>query len=257
MDGPHKPRKPHTDSPPAAEGPKTSKGGIVVLDKPSGMSSMRGVAIVRRKAGLKAGHAGTLDPLATGVLVVAIGPATKSLDRFMKTDKRYHTMVDLSGFTATDDREGELEIVDVADPPRLETVRDILADRFTGRFMQQPPNFSARKVNGQRAYKVARQGGQPKLEPREVVVHQLDVLSYQWPNLELDIRCEKGFYVRSLARELGQALGTGGHCASIRRTAVGPFTIDEAIEPDELPEPVPTERVIPISEALERIASTG
>ena len=85
------------------------------------------------------------------------------------------------------------------------------------------------------------------------MVHQLDLLSYQWPNVELAIRCEKGFYVRSLARELGHALGTGGHCAAIRRTAVGPFTIDEAIDPDELPDPIPDEQVIPINAALERI----
>ena len=257
MDGSHKPNTPHNKAHPAPGAVTGTPSGIVVLDKPSGMSSMRGVAIVRRKAGLKAGHAGTLDPLATGVLVVAIGPATKSLDRFMKTDKRYHTVVDLSGFTVTDDREGELEVVDTLNPPTRSKIEDLLAKRFTGRFMQKPPNFSARKIDGQRAYKLARKGGQPKLEPREVMVHQIDVLSYEWPNVELDIRCEKGFYVRSLARELGEALETGGHCASIRRTAVGPFTLDDAIDPDDLPDPVPAELVMPLAEALERLDRTG
>jgi hypothetical protein len=137
--------------------------GLVIVDKPIGMTSMTVVAIVRRKAGLKAGHAGTLDPLATGVLVVGIGAATKSLDRFMKTRKAYRTEIDLSAFTATDDREGELEPVEVESPPTAEEITAVLSERFTGVFPQLPPNFSAKKVDGRRAYATARRGETPRL----------------------------------------------------------------------------------------------
>ena len=243
--GGQKRRKPH-------EGPVLPPG-LIVVDKPIGMTSMTVVAIVRRKAGLKAGHAGTLDPLATGVLVVGVGAATKSLERFMKTRKAYRTEIDLSGFTATDDREGELELVEIESPPSAEEIRRMLDERFTGVFPQLPPNFSAKKVEGRRAYATARRGETPKLEPRPVEVHQIALVEYQWPIAVVEVECEKGFYVRSLARHLGRALGTGGHCASIRRTAVGPFTIDEATDPDELEDPLPIDAVLPLADALERL----
>ena len=219
-----------------------------------GMSSMTGVAIVRRKAGMKAGHAGTLDPLATGVLVVAIGTATRSIDQFMKTDKKYRTIIDLSAFTSTDDREGDLDPVEVETPPAQVDIETMLTERFSGRFMQQPPRFSARKVKGRRAYQVARSGGDPKLEASEVHVHHIRLLQYTWPNAEIEIHCEKGFYVRSLARELGQALNTGGHCALIRRTAVGPFDLEDAIDPDDLPAPLTADAVMPLQDALDRLS---
>ncbi len=243
--GGQKRRKPHT-------GPVLPPG-LIVIDKPIGMTSMTVVAIVRRKAGLKAGHAGTLDPLATGVLVVGVGAATKSLERFMKTRKAYRTEIDLSAFTATDDREGELEFVEIESPPSAEEISRILSERFTGVFPQLPPNFSAKKVEGRRAYATARRGEIPKLDPRPVEVHRITLVEYQWPIAVVEVECEKGFYVRSLARDLGRALGTGGHCASIRRTAVGPFTIDEATDPDQLEDPLPISAVLPLSDALERL----
>ena len=228
-------------------------GGMLVIDKPIEMSSMRAVTIVRRKVGMKAGHAGTLDPLATGVLVVGVGKATRSLDLFMKTPKSYQTCIDLSAFTPTDDREGSRQLVEVNEPPLRNHIEDLIAERFTGTFLQRPPNFSAKKIDGQRAYKVARAGGQPVLEPRQVVVHKLEVISYEWPILNVSIECAHGFYVRSLARELGQALETGGYCTSICRTAVGPFTIDEAIDPDELPMPTPHNALMSVDDAITRL----
>ena len=229
---------------------------MVVIDKPSGMSSMTAVSIVRRKADLKAGHAGTLDPLATGVLVIGVGRATKSLDRFMKTRKGYLTEIDLSAFTATDDREAELEPVDVGEPPTADVISTTLQERFTGEFTQTPPDFSAKKVQGRRAYARARKGESPALEPRPVMVHRIELEDYQWPIATVRVCCEKGFYVRSLARDLGRALGTGGHCASIRRTAVGPFTIEQAVDPDDLPNEIPPERIIPLSEAIEMLEAS-
>lgn len=240
--------QPEADPPPA---------GVLVLDKPAGMSSMTAVSIVRRKVGLKAGHAGTLDPLATGVLVIGVGRATKSLDRFMKTRKGYLTEIDLSAFTATDDREAELEPVEVDSPPNSIAVSSALAERFTGEFMQTPPDFSAKKVKGRRAYATARTGESPRLEPRAVMVHDIELVQYEWPIATVRITCEKGFYVRSLARDLGRVLGTGGHCASIRRIAVGPFTIDQAVDPDDLPAETSLDRFIPLPVALGMLDSSS
>jgi len=243
-----------TDKPSPGPG---HQGGILLLDKPIEMSSMRAVSIVRKRLGLKVGHAGTLDPLATGVLLLGAGKATRSLELFMKTTKQYHTEIDLSAFTSTDDREGERRPVDIDTPPSSERIDELLATMFTGSFMQRPPDFSAKKIDGRRAYRIARAGGTPELTSHEVVVHRIDRLAYQWPLLTLVINCAHGFYVRSLARDLGLQLGTGGHCTSIRRTAVGPFTIDEAIDLDHIPDPMPPGSLLPLPEALQRLEAAG
>jgi len=224
--------------------------GVLVVDKHAGPTSMQVVAAVRRRAGrIRTGHAGTLDPLATGVLVLALGRATKIINRLMATEKRYRTTIDLSAFTATDDREGERREVAVAEPPAEGAIRSALA-RFTGEFLQRPPAHSAVKVGGRRAYKLARRGEAPEIEPRPVTVHAIDLVEYEWPFVELDLRCGKGLYVRSLARDLGAALGTGGHCASIRRTAVGPFTLELARPVDDLPEALTAAELMSIEVAL-------
>lgn len=227
--------------------------GILIVDKPPGLSSMAAVALVRRKAGgIKTGHAGTLDPLAEGVLVMALGKATRCIDQLMATDKLYRTVIDLGAFTATDDREGNREEVAVAAPPSREQVERAL-ERFKGEIRQRPPSFSAMKVGGRRAYQAARSGKPLALEPRSVLVHSLRVMRYDWPRVELEIRSGKGFYVRALARDLGVALGTGGHCATLRRTAVGPFTEAMAIALDEVPEPVNAEHLLSVEKALRMV----
>jgi tRNA pseudouridine55 synthase len=232
--------------------------GILILDKPAGMTSMAAVSAVRRKIKsekrARVGHAGTLDPLATGVLVLALGRATACIDRLMATEKRYHTVIDLSAFTDTDDREAPPRPVVVRDPPSQADLAEA-ASRFLGEVLQRPPAYSAIKIDGQRAYALARRGHAVIPRPRLVRVHGLTIVHYRWPMLELDIRCEKGFYVRSLARDLGEALGTGGHCASIRRTAVGPFTIDLARRMSDLPEHLTSDVVMPMDRALEMLAS--
>ena len=229
---------------------QTGINGFIVLDKPSNMSSMKAIAILRRKAGrIKTGHAGTLDPLATGVLVCALGKATKSISRMMNTTKQYRTTIDLSAFTSTDDLEGEQEPITPIAQPTEAQLKETLKG-FTGSFLQRPPAFSAMKVKGRRAYQLARSGEEVVLEPRPVVVHEMTLIEYQWPIVELDLVVDKGFYVRSLARELGMKLGTGGHCTSIRRTAVGPFTLETAHDPELLADPLPPELVLGIEPAL-------
>jgi tRNA pseudouridine55 synthase len=236
--------------------------GVLVIDKPAGISSAKVVAIVKRRCGgAKVGHAGTLDPLATGVLVLAIGSATKQASTLMEGEKGYETQIDLSAFTTTDDTEGPRTEVPVAAPPTREQIERAL-DAFRGTFMQAPPAFSAVKIDGRRAYDIARSSARAAAEvaasgatdagadggtshgadlalpaptARPVTTHAVEIHSYEWPMLRLAIRSAKGFYVRSLARDLGRALGTGGHCASIRRTRVGPYTLAQARMIDALP----------------------
>ncbi len=210
--------------------------GILVLDKPAGISSMQAVAAVRRRAGgAKTGHAGTLDPLATGVLVMAIGRATRLIEQLMATSKRYQTVIDLSAFTTTDDAEGDRMPVQVASAPREEQVREAVAS-MSGEIMQQPPAFSAVKIGGKRAYKLARQGNPVAIPPRLVQLYSARLVEYNWPNAEVELYTGKGFYVRSFARDLGRSLKTGGYCTALRRTAVGPFNVDQAITLDALPD---------------------
>ncbi len=232
---------------------RSSVCGVLVVDKPVGMTSMDVVAIVRGRAGgTRTGHAGTLDPLAEGVLVLGLGRATKSLDRFMATVKRYRTVIDLSAFTDTDDLEGERVEVAVAEPPDEPAVRAVL-EAFKGRIMQRPPARSAIKVGGRRAYAMSRRGESVVLQPRPVEIHELELIRYQWPLLEIAVCCGKGTYIRSLARDLGEHLGTGGHCTSLRRTAVGPFTDDLAIPLDDVPQPLGEADLIPLDTAIGRL----
>ncbi len=240
---------------PKAQRPATT--GLIVIDKPAGMSSFAVVADVRRRAaGAKTGHAGTLDPLATGVLVLALGRATKVIDRIVGTSKQYETRIDLGAFTDTDDREGARRPVVVAVPPDEADVRDALL-RFRGTFDQRPPAYSAVKVAGRRSYRLARAGDAPELPSRPVTVHALTLDDYAWPHVDLSLHCAKGFYVRSLARALGEALGTGGHCVSIRRTAVGPFTLGHAMKLEDVPEPLGEGDLLPVDAALRMVDEAG
>lgn len=186
---------------------------------------------------VKVGHGGTLDPLATGVLVVLVGKATKLCEQVMAGEKRYLADVDLSAFTTTDDREGEREEVDVATPPSQADIERACAS-FIGEIEQVPPAYSAIKVDGKRAYRLARAGQTPTLGPRRIVIHEINVAAYGWPHAVIDVRCGKGVYIRSLARDLGHALGTGGTLAGLRRTRVGAFDIEEASSLDDLPDPL-------------------
>ena len=232
-----------------------SIAGFLVLDKSTGISSMKALARVRVLArdtakGAKSGHAGTLDPLASGVLVIGIGrPATRLLSRIVGASKKYRTEIDLSGFTPSDDLESEVEPVSIETQPTRDDILVILR-QFEGDIMQAPPAFSAIKVDGKRAYQLARENKLDSLPARPTRVHELSLVDFNWPSITLDIHCGKGFYVRSLARELGQALGTGGYCQSIRRTAVGPFELAQARTLSQLPDSIEESDLIGIDEAL-------
>jgi len=217
--------------------------GLLVIDKPLHKTSMAMCARVRGKlrAGgapkrIKVGHGGTLDPLATGVLVILIGKATKRCDEIMAGEKGYTATIDLARTSPTDDLEAETTAFPVEHMPDRAHIETILAERFTGTIHQRPPAHSAMKVGGKRAYELARAGKLDQLEPRPVRIEGITITDYGFPNLSIAVRCGKGTYIRSLARDIGRALGTGGVLTALRRTRVGAHTLDHAVAVGDLPE---------------------
>ena len=208
--------------------------GVVLVDKPAGPSSFSIVARVRGRTGAKTGHAGTLDPFATGLLVLLSGRATSLQDRFMKLDKRYLTEIDLRARTTTGDPEGEL--LDEHDAPSHDELEAALAG-LRGAVELPIPAASAVKIAGERAYRLHRQGVAVEMPTRVMRVHELELLSYDGGLARLDLLVGSGTYVRSVADALG------GHCVTLRRTEVGPFRVEEADE----------RRVVPLEEALQRL----
>jgi tRNA pseudouridine55 synthase len=226
-----------------------SFSGLLVIDKPVGPTSHDVVGRLRRLVGLRrVGHAGTLDPLASGVLLVCIGRATRLIEYLVGLDKVYETTIRLGQATTTYDAEGEI----TAEKPVSLTVTAIEAalDRFRGRISQRVPPFSAVKQDGQPLYKRARRGEEFELPQREVTIHALDLLNYDPPLLALRIVSSSGVYIRSLAHDLGEALGCGGHVSALRRTAVGRFTLAGAVALDELTPVNITARLAPPEAAV-------
>jgi tRNA pseudouridine55 synthase len=211
-----------------------SPSGILLVDKPEGPSSFAVVADVRRRTGARTGHAGTLDPFATGLLLVLSGAATKLASCFVGLDKRYVTEVDLRAVTDTGDREGQ--VLERHDPPSKDELERRLAG-LRGEVELPVPTASAVKIGGERAYRLHRRGVEVDMPLRRSRVDALDVISYSDGIARLDLRVGSGTYVRAIATALG------GHCVTLRRTEVGPFRVEEA-DP---------ERIIPPEEALERI----
>lgn len=221
--------------------PPTAPNGILLLDKPGGITSHDLVSRTRRRAGTrKVGHAGTLDPMATGLMILGLGPSTRLLTYLVGLDKEYEATIRLGASTTTDDREGET--LASAEPGAVaqiapEAVAAAIAD-LTGAIEQVPSSVSAIKVDGRRAYARARDGEEVVLAARPVTVRAFDVLARREVDgfLDLDVRvsCSSGTYIRALARDLGAALGVGGHLTALRRTSVGPFTVGAAGVIDEL-----------------------
>jgi tRNA pseudouridine55 synthase len=211
--------------------------GLVVVDKQAGMTSHDVVARVRRLAGTrKVGHAGTLDPMATGVLVLGLNRATRLLGHLTLTDKRYAATIRLGVSTTTDDAEGEVTATSPTDGLTDDEVRQALT-AFVGAIDQVPSAVSAIKIAGKRAYARVRDGEVVELPALRVTVHSLDVVSTsvgEAAEVDIEVHCSSGTYIRAIARDLGEALGVGGHLTSLRRTAVGPFGIDSAHTLDEL-----------------------
>ncbi|HKK54430.1 MAG TPA: tRNA pseudouridine(55) synthase TruB [Patescibacteria group bacterium] len=205
--------------------------------KPKGPSSNQYLNRIRSLLNTKKiGHAGTLDPLASGVLVIGIGrEATKQLNTLIKTDKEYIAEIKFGQISTTMDEEGDKEIKCENNPENfnLNTIKNELK-KFIGKIKQMPPKYSALKINGQSAYKLARKGKDFDLKERTVTIYDIDILEYKWPYLKLKVHCGSGVYIRSLAHDLGANLSVGAYLSDLERTRVGDFTINDTIDLDKL-----------------------
>ncbi|HKZ70850.1 MAG TPA: tRNA pseudouridine(55) synthase TruB [Anaerolineales bacterium] len=207
--------------------------GLLIVNKPVGPTSHDIVYRIRKWSGeRRVGHTGTLDPLASGVLVICLGTATRISEYVLHSDKRYTAVIRLGQTTATYDSQGR-----VVDQRPVDLTQDQIEPAlaaFRGEITQTPPAYSAVQVGGRRAYDMARQGEEVDLKPRTVTIHSLNLLAWKSPDLTLDIFCSAGTYIRTIAHDLGQALGCGGHVTGLTRTATGPFKIEDAVPLGEL-----------------------
>jgi tRNA pseudouridine55 synthase len=227
-----------------------STPGLVIVDKPGGMTSHDVVAQIRRLAGTsKVGHAGTLDPMATGVLVVGVEKATRLLGFLTLTEKEYAATIRLGQSTSTDDAEGEITGTASASRVSAESLAEAVAG-LTGEIQQVPPAVSAVKVGGQRAYRLTRAGAAPELKARPVTVHEFTVTAVRRDgdlvDVDATVRCSSGTYIRALARDLGAALGTAGHLTRLRRTRVGGYRVENARTLEQLADRF---EVLPLAQA--------
>lgn len=205
---------------------------VILIDKPQGMTSFGVVARLRRvlsnQAGkkVKVGHTGTLDPFATGLMIIVTGKKCREAETFTKLDKWYEAEIILGKNSSTGDPEGE--ITDVSDcEPSLEEVQRVIS-QFVGKIEQTPPIFSAIKINGERAYRLAREGKQVKIPKRVIEIYSLELLAYEYPKLKIRTHVSSGTYIRTLAVDIGEKLGTGAYCENLRRMKIADYSIDQA-----------------------------
>jgi tRNA pseudouridine55 synthase len=212
--------------------------GILLIDKPQGWTSHDVVARVRSllkaETGhkVKVGHTGTLDPMATGLLILVIGNYTKRADEFSQLDKVYQAEITLGNNSTTGDKEGEL--IKVSNEQPSKTAVEAVLGRFEGEILQRPHKYSAVKIDGQRAYKAARAGKTVEIEPRKVTIYEITDVEYGYPKLSFTCKVSSGTYIRSLAEDIGLELGTGAYLSALRRIKVGSFSLEEAKKIDSL-----------------------
>ncbi len=232
---------------------KNAISGVLVVDKPVGLTSHDVVQIIRRGTNIRrAGHTGTLDPRASGVLVILLGPAVRLSEYVSASDKRYQAVVHLGTSTDTYDSDGR--VVSTAPVNITETQFENALKNFIGEIEQVPPPFSAVKIKGRKAYEMAREGEEVDLSPRKIQVYNLELLEWAPPEAVIDVYCSSGTYVRSLAHDLGESLGCGAHLVGLRRTKSGRFTLREAVPLRKLRETFENgtwyQLLIPAAEAL-------
>lgn len=206
--------------------------GILLIDKPADMTSFGVVARVRRVLSeqngkkTKVGHTGTLDPFATGLMILCVGKETKKAMTYTKLDKVYEATFRLGQTSTTGDPEGDVSDISDRQPSRDEI--DEALEKFKGEITQRPPIYSALKINGQRAYTLARQGKEVEIPERQVTIHSLEVINYAYPELKIRTHVSSGTYIRSLAEDIGEALGVGAYCTQLRRTSISEWDIEQA-----------------------------
>lgn len=218
---------------------KEAMQGILIIDKPSGMTSHDVVEAVRRRFSMKkVGHAGTLDPMATGVLILLLGKATKLSLKFMNLEKEYEAEMILGAVTDTGDVEGKVTETfeaDTFDNIKREEVEKVLS-RFHGRIKQVPPMVSAIKMKGKKLYELARKGIEVKREPREININKIELVNFDLPRITFRVSCSKGTYVRQLCEDIARSLGTGAYQSKLRRLRIGEFSVNQAVQLEDLNE---------------------
>lgn len=225
-----------------------------LIDKPAGWTSFDAVNVVRKIARqknpkektIRVGHAGTLDPFATGLLIIGVGrEATKKLDEFKNLPKTYLATIRLGAVSDTDDRDGKITPCHCENSPtpngesEYEAIPSKIVikktlNNFLGEQEQIPPMYSAKKINGKKLYSLARQGKIVHREPSKINIYNIELIDYEWPNLNIKIDCSTGTYIRTLARDIGEALGTGAYCDQLRRTKIGDYSVENAIFPNDI-----------------------
>lgn len=214
-----------------------SSGAVILMDKPQGWSSFDLVKFVRNRIPpKKVGHAGTLDPMATGLLILCCGKATKSISQIQSMEKRYMTTIRFGASTSSFDAATEIDETAEWDHINASMIEEKLNSEFMGVISQVPPIYSAIQIKGERLYKIARRGGSVEIEPRDVIIHGIEVVKVTMPDVILDVHCGKGTYIRSLAHDLGISLGSRAHMIELRRSETGGYLVNDAFTPDQFDE---------------------
>jgi tRNA pseudouridine55 synthase len=229
--------------------------GLLIIDKPTGITSRDAVnqvqCLLPKKT--KLGHTGTLDPLASGVLVLCIGHATKFVEYVQEMTKTYRSRFQLGAKSDTDDADGTITLIENAIPPAIESIEKVF-ESMIGTIDQLPPSYSAARISGQRAYDLARKGKEVLLQPRKIRIDSIQIHRYEYPFLDVEVTCGKGTYIRSIARDLGNQLNCGALVQELRRTRIGNFTLDHPIRLDFDPKEI-HHLMLPVHKAVEHLAS--
>jgi tRNA pseudouridine55 synthase len=237
--------------------------GFLFIDKEKGETSFDVIRSLKRvlklPRGYKIGHCGTLDPIATGLIIVALGEATKLLEFLFGADKVYVAECEFGAVSDTYDADGKVEKVAGASPVELDVIKKVVQEKFVGEILQMPPKFSAKKVNGKRAYDLAREGKEFKLDPKKVNVYDVSFMSFEWPRMSFEVSCGSGTYVRSLVHDLGQELEVGAYMTELRRTEIGfldegksrGISIEEAVKVSELEDSELNDHLKPLEDLFE------
>ena len=212
---------------------KINPNGIILLDKKEGITSFEALYPVKKYINKKTGHAGTLDKFASGLLIALCGKSTKLFDTFASFDKEYIATFTFGERRDTDDREGKI-IETSINVPGLDKIEKVIKEKFTGTISQFPPTYSAVHINGKRAYKLAREGGEVKTKAREINIYFFNVLSFDYPNLEVHLCVSKGCYIRSVARDLAKELDCCAYVSKLRRTRIGKYRVEDALKEDDI-----------------------
>lgn len=225
-----------------------------LINKESGVPSFSIIYQIRKITGIKkVGFSGTLDPLASGLMIIAISSATKFLDAFHFLDKVYIAYIELGKNSDTYDKLGKIKINNVVKKPKLSEVKKIIKEKFTGNISQIPPIFSAKKINGERLYKIARKNEEIKINPIKIEIKKIKILKYKYPILKLEINCSRGTYIRSIANDIGNELKTGAIITKLTRTKIGNFNIKKSIKQKKLNKKILYKNKIKIEDIIKKI----